>query len=518
MLTRKFSRITCNLHRNSSKNVIQSFSNPREAFKNKTTFQLFRAKIVFSFCKWKWLVRNSESILKKATKIFGRSFVNSIIKITFFGHFCAGENENSIKPTIHTLRNCGVGAILDYAAESDVNQADSKENEEKNLFTARTFEYHGEESCDTNMRIFLNCISSVQAVTPEGFAAIKVTALGLPEILERVSIAIKETKNFFKHLDHNLDGIVTYEEWRDTFQHFNLPISEIDSLFSKLTKSKSFDYVSWTTASQLEDIWSLFAIIEKVSGKKLIDSGLNTLEVAKLRNMVDRLYKIAEFAEQRDVRLMVDAEQTYFQPAINYLVHLLQVKHNRKKPIIFHTYQCYLRDSYQRVEKDIERAKRENYFFAAKIVRGAYIVSERARAKLMNYSDPICENIEETHNNYHSVIDLILSKANKPSLLIASHNQKSVEFVVRKMDELKIDPINDHIYFGQLLGMADHLTFSLGNNNYKAYKYVPYGPVHEVIPYLIRRAHENSSLLAGGNTEIEVNLITKELWSRLKKE
>jgi len=278
----------------------------------------------------------------------------------------------------------------------------------------------------------------------------------------------------------------------------------------------SFDYVTWSTASKLENIWRFFETIEKISGVKVLQNSLNEEEIQKLENMINRLYKIADLAAKKNVRLMIDAEQTYFQPAINYLVHLLQVKHNREKPIIFHTYQCYLQDSFQRVEKDIERAKRQNYYFAAKIVRGAYIVSERKRAKELNYMDPIFPTIQQTHTNYDSIINLILNTAKDPSLLVASHNQKSIEFAVKKMEEFNIDPFNGQVYFGQLLGMADHLTFTLGKYNYKAYKYVPYGPVQEVLPYLIRRVHENSTILVGGNTEKEIGLLSEELKRRFQ--
>jgi len=245
----------------------------------------------------------------------------------------------------------------------------------------------------------------------------------------------------------------------------------------------------------------------------LTSAVFNEEETKLMNNMISRINNLAEYAEKLGVRLMVDAEQTYFQPAIDHLVLDLQRKFNRKFPTIFNTYQCYLKDSYDRVATDLIRAKREGYYFAAKIVRGAYMILERKRATNMNYEDPIHPTLQDTHDNYHRVVNLILRDLHFSNVLVATHNQKSVTFVLDKMEKLNISPSNGGVYFGQLLGMADHLTFNLGRNGYKAYKYVPYGPIHEVLPYLIRRAQENSNVLGG--TQQDILMIKSEIKRRI---
>ncbi len=134
---------------------------------------------------------------------------------------------------------------------------------------------------------------------------------------------------------------------------------------------------------------------------------------------------------------------------------------------------------------------------------------ERDRALVRNEPSPICDTIEDTHDNYHRVMQHILAGKNR-SLVVASHNQTSIEFAIQYMAKHNIDPATGGVYFAQLLGMADHLTFSLGCNGYKAYKYVPYGPVHEVIPYLIRRAQENGDLIGGGAAK-EIRMASQEI-------
>jgi proline dehydrogenase len=243
---------------------------------------------------------------------------------------------------------------------------------------------------------------------------------------------------------------------------------------------------------------------------------LDANEVKLVKQMRERIYKLAKLAKDLGVRLMIDAEHTYFQPAIDNITVDLAKKYNNDYPVIFSTYQMYLKDSRQRLKTDIERAKKGNYKFAAKLVRGAYMVLERQRAKDLGYEDPINDTLDATHRNYNGAIKEVLqamvSSNNQIEIMVASHNQQSVELTLQVMNELGLPP-SAGVYFGQLLGMSDHLTFSLGNNGYKAYKYVPYGKINEVMPYLIRRAQENSGALSGA--KVEIDMINSEIKRRL---
>jgi len=246
------------------------------------------------------------------------------------------------------------------------------------------------------------------------------------------------------------------------------------------------------------------------------------------RNMLKRVEKIMDLAQENNVRVMVDAEWIDIQPAIDHIVHCLQVKYNKgSQPIVFNTYQTYLKGMHGRVKQDLEMSVRQGWRFGAKVVRGAYMVSEREKARQRGVDSPICETYEDTQANFHASIDSILShnagasevdvdfpgKTAPSEILVASHSRESIEFTLKRVEELQKN-IN-HVGFGQLLGMADHLTFTLGANGYKAYKYVPYGPIDEVMPYLIRRTQENSAVLGSAGVQEERAMIGKELRRRL---
>jgi len=249
----------------------------------------------------------------------------------------------------------------------------------------------------------------------------------------------------------------------------------------------------------------------------LSQAALDDEERALLARLQDRAHKIAKTAEEQGVRLMIDAENSYFQPAIDSIVTDLQEKFNKENPIIFNTFQCYLTDSHERLMKEIENSRRFNYKFAAKLVRGAYMVGERQRARELGIPSPVFSTLKQTHANYNkSLVDVLreLKAGRGGNVMVASHNQESVELAVETMKDFGLDPKSGGVYFGQLLGMSDNLTFTLGQNGYNAYKYVPFGKVQEVMPYLIRRAYENSDVF--GSVQFEQDLVAKELLRRLK--
>merc|ERR1712032_1139894 len=199
--------------------------------------------------------------------------------------------------------------------------------------------------------------------------------------------------------------------------------------------------------------------------------------------------------------------------------------YNTESAIVFNTQQCYLKKALKTVTLDLEQAKRQNFYYGAKLVRGAYMEQERARAKLLGYKDPINADYEATSAMYHSVLDECLTRIHalkeagddpqKIGVMVASHNADTVRYGVKRMAELDLDPQERVLCFAQLLGMCDQITFPLGQAGYSVYKYVPYGPVNEVLPYLSRRAHENKGILE--KLEKEKSLLGKELFRRISR-
>merc|ERR1711992_383058 len=222
---------------------------------------------------------------------------------------------------------------------------------------------------------------------------------------------------------------------------------------------------------------------------------------------------------------VVEAEQSYFQPAIHRLAVEMMRTYNTESAIVFNTQQCYLKKALKTVTLDLEQAKRQNFYYGAKLVRGAYMEQERARAKLLGYKDPINADYEATSAMYHAVLDECLTRIKalkdagddpqKIGIMVASHNKDTVRYGVRRMAELGLDPQERVLCFAQLLGMCDQITLPLGQSGYSVYKYVPYGPVNEVLPYLSRRARENKGILQ--KLEKEKLLLRRELFDRIKK-
>lgn len=199
---------------------------------------------------------------------------------------------------------------------------------------------------------------------------------------------------------------------------------------------------------------------------------LTTKEEEMFRNMIRRMNTIVRAAKEMDVRLMIDAEQTYFQPAITRITLEMMRKYNTEKAIVFNTYQCYLKDAYNEVTTDLEQAKRQNFYFGAKLVRGAYLEQERARAAALGYTDPTNPNYEATSEMYHRTLAECLRRIKdiknrgadkKIGIMVASHNEDTVRFAIEKMKEIGISPEDKVICFGQLFGMCDYITFPLGN-------------------------------------------------------
>lgn len=466
-------------------------------------------------------MKNAESMLKKSYKIFGESITSGVLKLSFFGHFCAGEDPESIRPTIKRLEVSGVGSILDYAAEADVedqpssNASGGPPQKEQQLVQSRTYDYTTEQMCDKHLAIFESCIRAVKSVSPSGFAAIKCTALGDPRLLERMSTAIVELHNLFEKFDVDKTGRITKDQFMSAYNQFFTDGADARDKFEHfdIEKDGFVDYIDWTNSLVIEDLHTLTSKCRQSAA--LAKATLTPEEREMVKRMRGRLDKLASLAQELGVRVMIDAEHSYFQPAIDNMTVDLQKKYNKTYPAVFGTYQMYLRDSKKRLFLDIDRARKGNYMFAAKLVRGAYMVLERARSASLGLPDIIFPELQGTHDNYNSGVDDILHRiaaGEKIELMLASHNQESVERAVSTMARLGIPP-NKGVYFGQLLGMSDHLTFALGRSGYQAYKYVPYGRVHEVMPYLVRRAQENSGLLGGASQDL--GLIAAEIRRRL---
>lgn len=534
-----------------------TFQNSHAAYKSKSTWEIVRALLVFQMCSIPALVDNNMKLMKLGEKVLGKTLFKMVMKCTVYGHFVAGENEKSIRPVINRMSQFGVKAILDYSVEEDISpeQAakvemescvsaaqDAKPHDDMKQYqpsrkfadrrqkvtSARTYFYMNEAQCERNMDIFLHSIDAVSGVTNRtGFTAIKMTALGRPQLLMQLSETIARTRKYFEEVTglhgnvilQNVDPELFVKRFHE--KHISTDIPEVQKWLSQMTYDQKglIHLFSWSGLIDSNILMSDLFKVPNLQSKKVerIISALTEEEEEMFKNMMRRLHTIAKRAQEKDVRVMIDAEQTYFQPAISRIAMELMRKYNKEKAFIFNTYQCYLKEAYNNVILDIEQAKRQNFYFGAKLVRGAYMEQERERAITLEYEDPINPTYESTNAMYEKTVLECLRRIKEQNnrtiaIMMATHNEDTIRYTVTKMKELGIGPQDRVVCFGQLFGMCDQVSFPLGQAGYSVYKYVPYGPVLEVLPYLARRAQENKSIM---KTEKEKRLLMEELKRRL---
>lgn len=253
-----------------------------------------------------------------------------------------------------------------------------------------------------------------------------------------------------------------------------------------------------------------FSLLEKVNAKQ----ALSASEEAEWERAVGRVFAICEHAFQKNVALFIDAEDSWIQDAIDELAENMMVQFNQKDFIVYNTVQLYRHDRLAYLKAMHARLKEKGAKTAVKLVRGAYMEKERKRAAELGYIDPIQPNKESTDRDFNLAIDYCLDHIADVAICCGSHNEESSAMLVEKMNERGIGSNDKRIYFAQLFGMSDHISYNLSHANYNVAKYLPYGPIKEVMPYLLRRAQENTSVK--GQTGRELSLIEKEIERRKK--
>jgi proline dehydrogenase len=247
-----------------------------------------------------------------------------------------------------------------------------------------------------------------------------------------------------------------------------------------------------------------FYLYEKVgSGKELTQA-----EQAEWQKIVDRYDIVCSRAKANDIEVLIDAEESWMQDAADQLVTQMMQKYNKEKPIVFNTLQMYRHDRLEFLKQEHEKAIEGNYFLGYKLVRGAYMEKEHERAEAKGYKSPICVNKVATDTNFNSGLRYILNNLDRISVFAGTHNEESSYLLMELMQEKGLKNNDARVWFGQLYGMSDHISFNLADRGYNVAKYMPFGPVKDVMPYLIRRAEENTSV--AGQTGRELKLLNSE--------
>jgi proline dehydrogenase len=299
------------------------------------------------------------------------------------------------------------------------------------------------------------------------------------------------TKNVHAILDYSVEGKETEEQ----FDH------ALEKTLKTIDFAKEKDAIPYAVFKPTG--FGRFALYQKITEKE----ELTNEEKSEWIRVVERYHEVCKVAVEKDVPLLIDAEESWMQDAADNLIEELMETYNKDKAIIFNTLQMYRHDRMEYLKGLHQRAHQKGFHIGMKVVRGAYMEKERVRAEEKGYVSPICVDKQATDDNYNAAIVYMMEHP-KMAIFAGTHNEESSYLLMDLAKQHKVASNDSRLWFGQLYGMSDHISFNLANEGYNVAKYVPFGPVRDVMPYLIRRAEENTSV--AGQTSRELNLIKTE--------
>ncbi|MDO6601946.1 proline dehydrogenase family protein [Arenibacter palladensis] len=282
--------------------------------------------------------------------------------------------------------------------------------------------------------------------------------------------------------------------------------NQLDSCYEKALKTLDFvkEYAAIPFIVFKPTGFGRFKLYQKITE----GHSLNKDEKEEWQRVVNRYDKVCKKAHDLEVSILIDGEESWMQGAADELAEAMMRKYNQKKAIVFNTLQTYRWDRLDYLKRLHKDALENNYFIGMKVVRGAYMEKENDRAEENGYPSPICASKKATDENFDNVVAYMVENLDTISLFAGTHNEISSYRLMEQMEASNIEHNDPRIWFGQLYGMSDHISFNLAKEGYNVAKYLPFGPVKDVMPYLIRRAEENTSV--AGQTSRELTLLKKE--------
>lgn len=308
--------------------------------------------------------------------------------------------------------------------------------------------------------------------------------------------AILQKFNVSVALDYGVEG-------KTSERDFDLAVPEFIKAIQYAATQPSIPFIPIKITG-----FAAFRLLEKIHEGQ----NLNTEETDAWKRVQVRIDQICAAAAQKQIMILIDAEESWIQKPVDELADTMMARYNQRNAIVYNTFQMYRHDRLTFLEASFEKAQKQGYILGSKLVRGAYMEKERARAKDKNYPDPIQPDKASSDQDYDAAVSFCLQHLDQMGLFIGTHNEASCMKAVEQMNQANIPQNHPNVWFAQLYGMSDNITFNLANEGFQVAKYLPYGPVSDVIPYLMRRAQENTSV--AGQTSRELMLIKKEMKRR----
>jgi proline dehydrogenase len=317
--------------------------------------------------------------------------------------------------------------------------------------------------------------------------------------------SIEDCRRTIQKLDHaHIGTILDYSvEGEASEKSFDATVNEVLHTIEKASKTPAVPFAVFKVTGLADT-----ELLEKVQNNQPLDAD----EQAAYERVRHRVNVLCQAAHDWHVKIFIDAEESWIQDTIDALAYEMMTRYNQKQAVVYNTYQMYLRDSFNNLSKAVKTARQQGYCLGVKLVRGAYMEKERQRAHEMEYCEPVHGTKEETDRDFNRAIDFCLENKDVVSLCLGTHNEYSSLYLAEEMRRRGIAPNDTRFWFAQLLGMSDNISYNLAKAGYNVAKYVPYGPVEAVMPYLFRRAEENTSV--AGQASREYSLIKRELERR----
>ena len=306
-------------------------------------------------------------------------------------------------------------------------------------------------------------------------------------------------------LDYGVEG----KEGEENFDHAT---QEFIKVINYAATQKNIPFISIKVTG-----FARFGLLNTLNDAPRLRSGIHDHEeeIDEWERVRERMYNICEAAAERGIGVLVDAEESWIQDPVDRLTMEMMEIFNKEKAIVYNTIQLYRHDRLKFLKMSHQIARQQDFILAVKLVRGAYMEKERDRAQLMNYPSPIQQNKSFADGDYNAAVNFCIDNIDSIAFVVASHNEYSNLYAAEMLHNKGIAHNHPHVHFSQLYGMSDNITFNLAKAGYSVSKYLPFGPIRDVIPYLMRRAQENSSM--SGQTGRELTLIKKEIERRKGK-
>ena len=320
---------------------------------------------------------------------------------------------------------------------------------------------------------------------------------------------------------YNVDVILDYavegKEGEDNYEHACNEFIRVIN-FAATQPNTPFMSVKVTGMARFSLLEKIHSLMNVSGADSLINryneaiEKLSAEERIEWQNVIGRVNRIAEVASKTNVGFLVDAEETWIQDPIDALTLLVMDQYNKSKLVIYNTLQMYRHDRLEFLHKSYEAAVERNFLLGTKLVRGAYMEKERKRAEEKGYASPIYPNKEATDKGFNDAVRFCIDHLNQIGVMVATHNEQSNLLAFQLLEQKGLPHHHPHVCFSQLFGMSDNITFNLAKAGCSVSKYLPFGPIKDVVPYLMRRAQENTSV--GGQTSRELGLVEKEMKRR----